>query len=68
MCQYGFPALSLLEKRRNAAMDKDFERGVAIIQAIDEARWSHEERTRCKCWQEAIEWNPNPVRTYDQPN
>jgi len=61
MCQYGFPALSLLQKRREAANDANFERGMAIIEAIDAARWAHEERTGCHCWREAIEDNPNPL-------
>lgn len=54
MCN--FPAARLLAVRREISEAKGLEiiEVVGIINAIDEARWNHEEKTNCQCWYEAL--------------
>jgi hypothetical protein len=55
MCN--FNAEELLRRRRLTAQDLSIsiERVGELINEIDQARWAHEEKTGCKCWQHAIE-------------
>jgi hypothetical protein len=59
MCD--FPTHRLLQRRREVLDMHPPEIAVEIIRAIDEARWRHEERTGCHCWDEALKANPNPL-------
>lgn len=60
MCE--FPARQLLKLRRELPLELQPILAQPLISQIDEMRWSHEERTKCKCWEAAREEEPNPVR------
>jgi hypothetical protein len=59
MCD--FPARQLLRLRRDLPINLPLDSALPLISQIDAMRWSHEERTKCKCWDAAREEIPNRV-------
>jgi hypothetical protein len=58
-CQFNAKELLVMRRRVAASSVLPIASMAAIIRAIDEVRWQHEELTNCRCWNQAIAGEEN---------